>query len=105
MTTQEWASAWQSSKASPTHTTEPSPPGRGRALRHSATTRRAAAHWQMTIRAFPDEVDRQPMKDAFYQGEPWMSELEAVMMALVDDYGAVAVEDSSGLSDNWPAAP
>ena len=36
----------QSSKASPKHTTEPSPspPGRWRAPRHGATTRRAAAH-------------------------------------------------------------
>ena len=28
----------------------PHPPGRWRALRHGATTRRATAHWQMTIR-------------------------------------------------------
>jgi hypothetical protein len=56
------------------------------------------------LRAFPDEASRQPMKDAFYQGEPWVSQLEAVMMPLIDDYGAVAVEDSIGLWDNWPAA-
>ena len=39
--TQVSASAWQSSRASPKHTTEPppSPPGRRRASRHGATTR------------------------------------------------------------------
>jgi hypothetical protein len=56
------------------------------------------------LRAFPDEASRQPMKDAFYQGEPWTSELEAVMMPLIDSYSAVAVEDSIGLWDNWPVA-
>jgi hypothetical protein len=33
-----------------------------------------------------------------------VSQLEAVMMPLIDDYGAVGVEDSIGLWDNWPAA-
>jgi hypothetical protein len=45
------ASAWQSSKASPEHTTEPSPSppgGRWRAPRHGATTRCATAHWPRT---------------------------------------------------------
>ncbi len=55
------------------------------------------------LRAFPDGSSRQPMKDAFYQGEPWVSELEAVMMPLIDDYSAIAVDDSVGLWDNWPA--
>jgi len=56
------------------------------------------------LRAFPDEASRQPMKDAFYHGEPWLSELEATMMPLIDEHSAVAVEDSIGLWDNWPTA-
>lgn len=54
------------------------------------------------LRGFPDAACRQSMKDAFYQGEPWVSELEALMMPLIDNYGAIAVEDSTGLWDNWP---
>ena len=34
----------------------PHPPGRWRALRHGATTRRATAHWQMTIRELPPRL-------------------------------------------------
>ena len=34
----------------PRRNPHPHPPGRWRALRHGATTRRASAHWQMTIR-------------------------------------------------------
>ena len=47
-TTQAWASAWQSSRASPRHTTEPSPspPGRGGLGRHGATTRRSSGAGQ-----------------------------------------------------------
>ena len=49
-TTQVSAAAWQSSKASPKHATapSPSPPGRRRAPRHRATTRRATAHRRLT---------------------------------------------------------
>lgn len=46
---------------------------------------------------------RQPMKDAVYEGDAWLTELEAVMMPLLQEYSAVAVRDSVGLWGNWPA--
>ena len=54
-TTQVSASVWQSSRASPKRTTEPSPspPALRAGSRHGATARRTTAHGQMTIRELP----------------------------------------------------
>lgn len=54
------------------------------------------------LRAFPDRASRDPMKDAFYGGGPWVAELEALMMPLIAGYGAVLVEDTAGLWGRWP---
>ena len=56
----------------------------------------------MWLRAFPDAASRDPMKEAFYDGRPWVEELEPVMMPLIAEYGAVVVEDTAGLWDRWP---
>ncbi|MGC2192755.1 MAG: NIPSNAP family protein [Candidatus Dormiibacterota bacterium] len=53
------------------------------------------------LRAFPDEASRQPMRDAFYQGEPWLNELEGLMMPLIADSTALVVEDSAELWQHW----
>ncbi len=54
------------------------------------------------LRAFPDAASRDPMKEAFYGGRPWTEELEALMMPLIAEYGAVVVEDTAGLWGRWP---
>ena|SRR5215469_536657 len=57
------------------------------------------------LRAFPDAASRDPMKAAFYGGSQWLEELEAVMLPLIADYGAVVVEDAVGLWNRWPEPP
>jgi NIPSNAP len=57
------------------------------------------------LRAFPDAASRDPMKDAFYGGRPWVGELEPVMMPMIAEYGAVVVEDTAGLWRRWPEWP
>jgi hypothetical protein len=54
------------------------------------------------LRAFPDAASRGPMKAAFYGGRPWREKLEAVMLPLIADCGAVVVEDAVGLWSRWP---
>jgi hypothetical protein len=49
------------------------------------------------MRAFPDLASREPMKNRFYDGALWLSELEPVMMPMIDTYEAVLVEDTLGL--------
>jgi hypothetical protein len=56
------------------------------------------------LRAFPDATSRDPMKEAFYSGRPWVEELEPVMMPLIAEYGAVVVEDTADLWGRWPQA-
>ena len=53
------------------------------------------------LRAFPDAASRDPMKEAFYGGRPWVEELEALMMPLIAEYGAVVVEDTADLWGCW----
>jgi quinol monooxygenase YgiN len=54
------------------------------------------------LRAFPDAASRDPMKEAFYGGRPWVEELEPLMMPLIAEYGAVVVEDTADLWRRWP---
>jgi hypothetical protein len=49
------------------------------------------------MRGFPDLASREPMKAKFYQGELWKSELESVLMPMLEKYEVVVVEDSEGL--------
>src|SRR6201993_5291001 len=53
------------------------------------------------MRGFPDLASREPMKAKFYEGEVWKSELEAVLMPMLDKYEVVLVEDQDGLV-HWP---
>jgi hypothetical protein len=57
------------------------------------------------LRAFPDAASRDPMKEAFYGGRPWLEELESLTMPLIAEYGAVVVEDTADLWGRWPEPP
>jgi hypothetical protein len=49
------------------------------------------------MRGFPDLPAREPMKAKFYEGELWKSELEKVLMPMLEKYDVVLVEDPEGL--------
>lgn len=49
------------------------------------------------MRGFPDLASREPMKAKFYEGELWKSELENVLMPMLDKYEVILVEDPEGL--------
>jgi hypothetical protein len=48
------------------------------------------------MRGFPDLASRAPMKSAFYDGALWKTELEHVLMPMIDRYEAVLIEDARG---------
>ncbi len=45
------------------------------------------------MRGFPDEASREPMKADFYEGDLWRSELEEVLMPMLDRFDVVVVDD------------
>jgi hypothetical protein len=49
------------------------------------------------MRGFPDIASREPMKARFYEGELWKSELESLLMPMIDKYDVVLVNDPEGL--------
>lgn len=49
------------------------------------------------MRGFPDLASREPMKAKFYEGKLWKSELENVLMPMIEKYEVVVVEDPDGL--------
>lgn len=49
------------------------------------------------MRGFPDLASREPMKAKFYEGELWKTELEKVLMPMLERYDVVLVEDNEGL--------
>ena len=49
------------------------------------------------MRGFPDVASPEPMKARFYEGEPWKSELESILMPMLEKCEVVVVEDSEGL--------
>ena len=49
------------------------------------------------MRGFPDLASRDPMKAKFYEGELWKSELEQVLMPMIERYDVVLVEDTESL--------
>jgi len=49
------------------------------------------------MRGFPDPASREPMKAKFYEGELWKSELENVLLPMLEKFEVVAVEDADGL--------
>lgn len=46
------------------------------------------------MRGFPDLPSREPMKAKFYEGELWKTELESILMPMLDKYDVVLVEDT-----------
>lgn len=49
------------------------------------------------MRGFPDLASREPMKAKFYEGELWKTELESILMPMLEKYDVVLVEDNEGL--------
>lgn len=49
------------------------------------------------MRGFPDLPSREPMKAKFYEGALWKSELESLLMPMLEKYEAILVEDPDGL--------
>lgn len=49
------------------------------------------------MRCFPDLASREPMKAQFYEGELWRSELENVLLPMLERYDVVVVEDTGSL--------
>lgn len=49
------------------------------------------------MRGFPDLASRGPMKAKFYEGELWKTELENVLMPMLEKYEVVVVEDPERL--------
>ncbi len=45
------------------------------------------------MRGFPDLKSREPMKARFYEGDLWKSELENLLMPMLEKYDVVLVED------------
>ena len=48
------------------------------------------------LRFFPSLKERDRMKDAFYEGELWKSELEGIAMPMIDSYDVTLCETSPG---------
>ena len=49
------------------------------------------------MRGFSALASREPMKAKFYEGELWKSELENILMPMLEKYEVVLVEDPDGL--------
>ena len=48
------------------------------------------------MRGFPALTSREPMKAKFYEGDLWKSELEQVLMPMIERYDVVLVDDPEG---------
>jgi hypothetical protein len=53
------------------------------------------------LRSFPSLEERERMKDAFYGGEVWKNELEALAMPLLESYDVILCETSQGCVFDW----
>src|SRR5262245_31189728 len=49
------------------------------------------------MRGFPDLASRDHMKTRFYEGQLWKTELEHVLLPMLDKYDVVVVEDADSL--------
>jgi len=52
------------------------------------------------MRGFPDLESREPMKARFYEGELWKTELEHLLLPMLEKYDVVLVEAPDGLG-SW----
>lgn len=48
------------------------------------------------LRSFPSLQERERMRDAFYEGELWKNELEAIAMPMLESYDVILCETSPG---------
>jgi hypothetical protein len=48
------------------------------------------------LRIFPSLEERERMREAFYEGDPWKSELEAIAMPMLESYDVILCEPSPG---------
>jgi hypothetical protein len=48
------------------------------------------------LRSFPSLEERDRMKDAFYEGDLWKNELEAIAMPMLESYDVILCETSPG---------
>ena len=56
------------------------------------------------LRSFPSLEERDRMKDAFYEGDLWKNELEAIAMPMIDSYDVILCETSPGCVFDVPRA-
>ena len=54
------------------------------------------------LRSFPSLTERDRMKSAFYDGELWKNELEAIAMPMIESYDVILCETSSGYVFDGP---
>ena len=54
------------------------------------------------LRSFPSLEERDQMKDAFYGGELWKNELEAIAMPMLESYDVILCETSPGYVFDGP---
>lgn len=54
------------------------------------------------LRSFPSLEERDRMKEAFYEGELWKSELEAIAMPMLESYDVSLCETSAGYVFDGP---
>ena len=55
------------------------------------------------LRSFPSLEERDRLKDAFYEGELWKNELEAIAMPMIDSYDCILCETSPGCVFDFPS--
>ena len=48
------------------------------------------------LRSFPSLEERDRLKDAFYEGDLWKNELEAIAMPMIDSYDVILCETAAG---------
>ena len=54
------------------------------------------------MRGFPDQPSRDRMKAAFYEGELWKNELEAIAMPMIESYDVILCETAPGYVFDGP---
>ena len=82
------------------------------ASRACLTGARDESHWPFLdvenpnkfvwLRSFPSLEERDRMKDAFYEGDLWKNELEAIAMPMIDSYDVILCETSPGCVFDFP---
>ena len=52
------------------------------------------------LRCFPSIEERERMKEEFYGGDPWKSELEAIAMPMLESYDWTLCETTAGFTSD-----